>query len=322
MGFHSRLSRLALIAGLAAMVVLLVGPSAAGQQNMLRFRWTKGEPVRYRMTQETTTSLNMPPMGDMSVGNTFAQVWVMTPQEIATDGTVTVATKIESAKMDLTSQFMSISYDSTKPPQPGDPAAEIGNVVSAMIGPILTMTIAPDGTVISVSGMAAIRDKALAAMPGVGAVLGGMGGIQDMLSDDAIKGAYAQLFAVLPPKQVKAGETWTNEIKQPNAMGDLTIARTITHKGVEKVDGRDLTKLGLTFTVKAGQGRSIGPVTMQASEGAGEGEILFDHSAGRLYRQTSRHSQPITMAIAAPTGETMNAAGTVQITQTLQLIEK
>src|SRR5687768_13139914 len=115
----------------------LMGPLAAAvsaQPLMLRYRWTKGEEVRYRMTQQSTATISGLPGGmpDMNVVTTMSQVVRSVVEDVAPDGTATIRQTYESVRMNMDSPMAKMAYDSAAKDAAGDPMMK--DMFSAMIG--------------------------------------------------------------------------------------------------------------------------------------------------------------------------------------------
>ena len=71
-------SRITFVTAAGAVALgLLCGPtvSALRQDVTLRYRWTKGETIRYRIVQQSTTTISgIPGMGDMAIDQSTTQV--------------------------------------------------------------------------------------------------------------------------------------------------------------------------------------------------------------------------------------------------------
>jgi Family of unknown function (DUF6263) len=289
-------------------------------QEPLRYRWTKGEARRYRIVQDTMSQMSAPGIGDMTVSNSISQVHLLTPTAVGDDGQVTLEAKIESMKMSIDSQMMSVRYDSAEA-APTDPVgAEIAKGLAPMIGATLTVVLGPDGTAKNVTGAAKILEKM---QPALGAAASALGtGLDSLISDASIAGSYNQGFLLLPSKPVREGDTWTVTFKMPNPLGDQTITKVFTLRGTETVDGRSLTKMTFTATTKVAAGASLGPMTIQVSDASGDGEVLFDRALGLVRRAVMRQTMPMTMNMTGPDGTPMSIANTVKSTSTLELVEK
>lgn len=297
---------------------IVTGPLLA-QALSLKYTWPKGETLRYSFTSQSTVVMTgLPGIGDMTVDNTVVQVQSMVGDSVAADGVATVQVKIEAIKSTTAMPMMSIAYDSASPPAAGDPAAQLAAVFGPMIGATLTATIAPNGVVKSIEGMAKLKastDAAAQAAAGLG--ISGAA----IMSDEAMKAMY-QNFASLPDKPAKTGDTWKTEFTQPNPIGAQTVSSTFTVKGVEKLEGQDVVRIGIVETIKTAPGGTMGPMSVQVGDATGQGDVFFNAKLGRLERCVIDVAMPLTMSLPAPDGSTMTLPASSKAKTTVELVRK
>lgn len=313
-----------LLCSALGVLVTLSGGGALAQDAPLRYRWTEGEAVRYRTTTESSVVMSgLPGLGDMAVTNVATQTYLITAEKVAADGAATLKTVFDAIRMDMTSPAMSVSYDSASPTTPSDPTvAEIARMFGQMLGESVVVTIAADGTVRAVEGTAQIRQKVEGTSAAASAMSMLGGGLEVFLSDEAMRGTFSQMFAKLPDKPARIGDSWTSEISVPNPAGRQTITSTFTLKGVERIDGRDLTKIGVAQAIKTAPGGAMGPFTIQAGDAAGTGEILFDHVVGRPERASMTSTMPMTMSMTGPDGSALSVQSTTTSKLTIEFVKK
>ena len=305
----------------AAFIAAFVVPAVHGQYAALRYRWTKGQPLRYRTVQESHISMTgIPGAGEMNIMTTVTEVHLITPSEVTADGTATLNVKFESMKLDVTTPMGNMSIDSAASSPPPDPMlVDAQKMLQAIVGESVTMVMAPTGAVKSVEGMAKLGEKIKSGMPAGSPVVQTF---DTMLSDEAFKDMMGQSFANLPDKVVKTGETWQTTLNVPNPLGAMTSTTTFTAKGVERVDGKDVTRVGLAQKISVAAGGTIGPMAVSVKEGTGEGDMLVDHRLGQIVRSTTHVTLPMTMSMPTPDGSSMNIDGMTKINMTLTLVER
>ena len=106
-------SRITLVTASAVALAVLSGPSlsALRQDVTLRYRWTKGETLRYRIVQQSTTTISgIPGMGDMAIDQSNTQVMATVAEEVTPERT-TLRQVIESMKMEMNSPMFGASFD-------------------------------------------------------------------------------------------------------------------------------------------------------------------------------------------------------------------
>lgn len=316
-----KLVRLIVAAAVMTFAAGAIAPALHGQDTALRYRWTKGQSLRYRTVQESNISMSgIPGAGDMNLTTTVTEVHLITPSEVAADGTATLGVKFESMKLDIVTPMGNMSVDSAASGPPPDPMmADAQKMLQAVVGESVTMVMSPTGAVKSVDGMARLSAKIKATMP-AGSPL--TQSLDAMMTDDAFKGTMGQNFANLPDKVVKAGETWQTTLNVPSTLGAMTSASTFTAKGVERVDGKDVTRVGVAQKVSVAPGGTIGPMSVTVSDGTGEGDMLVDHRLGQIVRSTTRLTLPMTMSLSAPDGTSMSLTGVTKMNVTLTLVDR
>jgi hypothetical protein len=318
--------RLAVGSVLVAFVTLGAGSSLLGQEGALRYRWTKGDVTRYRVVQTTNAAMSgIPGMGEMNVTNTMTQVQQFTTTDVGADGAGTLQVKFESIKMEMGTPMGTFTYDSTAPSQNPDPmVAQLGATIGALVGESLTLVMSPNGAIQKMDGMTRIMEKMQKNTPAAGGM--GMAGLDSLLTDESMKGAFGQSFAHLPGTAVKTGDSWKHDLVMPNPFGTMNVATLYSLKGVESTGGKELARIASTATITASPSAKPPampmPVTIQFADGTGDGEIIFDRRAGRTQRSTFNTTMPMSMNMTAPDGSTLNISALTKTTMMTELIEK
>ncbi len=328
MTVHSR----RVVIGLSVLTLgLLVGGaslSAVRQEVTLRYRWNKGETLRYRMTQQSSSTLSGLPggMGDITIEQSTAQVYRVAAKDVASDGTTTLEQVIESIKMDMDAPMGKMSFDSTKPaPASGNPMDDLlKTVLSPLAGAQFTLTLTPTGSVQKVEGISRAMEKMFANLPQDPQVQGMLSGLKANLSDDGIKGMFSQGFAQMPQQPLKPGDTWKASFTIPNpAVGAMTTSIVSTLQGVEGSGADQVAKIATKLTITQDEGvKGQMPMGMSAKLGAssGEGEVLFDVAKGQARKGVTRLTMPVMISGSAPDGTAMNMQSLVKTTLTIEIV--
>ena len=142
-------SRIEFVTAGAVALGLLCGPSVSAlrQDVTLRYRWTKGEAIRYRIVQQSATTISGLPGGmpDMTIDQSTTQIFRSIAEEITPDGTTTLRQVVESVKMEMNSPMFTMSYDSANPAAGDNPMnAMLKGVLTPMIGGSFTLVMALD----------------------------------------------------------------------------------------------------------------------------------------------------------------------------------
>ena len=288
---------LTLIAGLTGI--------ASAQPVTLRYKWTAGEEVKYRVTQQTTATVSGLPdgMGNMNVETTMAQVIRSVVKDVAADGAVTVEQIYESIRADINSPMARVTFDSAN-----RDAADVNPMnatLGAMVGESFVIVVSPTGVVLKVDGVDRLMEKVFKTIPQSPAFTAAMQGMRNALSDESMKQMLSQGFARFPDRAVKVGESWSGESTMINPfLGKTTTTTTSTLAGVEGQVATIATKLNLKYDPADAAANPMG-MTIKVGESSGEGELFFDIAKGQHRRSTTRMTMSFSMSTSGPDGAAM-----------------
>jgi hypothetical protein len=310
---------------------ILGGPATRGfqQDTAIRYRWTKGETLRYRTTiQNTTTVSGLPSAsGDMNVEQTMVQVSRAVARDVAADGTTILEQLIESVRMDVRSAMGNITIDSTSPDPGANSNPTMAKMMLAMIGEPFTVVVTSTGGVRKVEGFSRIIEKVFANAPQDPASASVLNSMKSSFSDEAFLNTMGQGFTQFPDRPLKPGDSWTNQIAASYPMmGSVTTSIAATLKAIEGTGADQVARVALQLSMKQGQGApafaNVSGMSMQLGESSGEGDSIFDLARGRLLRSTTRTTMPMTMSGPGPDGTPFNMKSTVKSTMTVELIQQ
>jgi hypothetical protein len=316
------------IATLAFLVAVFAGVStASGQDATLRYRWTKGDEVRYRISQQSNTTLSgLPGLNDMSIDQNISQVVRMTVEDITADGNATIRETFESMRLEQSAPTGKVVFDSTTPHESTDTSeAAVAAMMSALVGESITMVIAPSGSVSRIEGMTRILDKAMKSLsltPGAAVV---MNQLKGLVGDDAIRGMFDQSFGIFPDRPLRVGDSWTSQFEPTNpVLGKLTASRTYTLKSIEPRNGASIAHISVTVAMKQGDAPAPGPLgaSVRIADTETTGEIVFDATRGRVERTSLRSETPMTLALTLPDTSTANPKALTRTSLTMEIVEK
>jgi hypothetical protein len=318
------------VAGLVVLALVGATPIVAFRQDVkLAYKWTSGDTIRYRMLQQTTSTISGLPGGmpDVTVEQMTDQLFRTTVESVAPDGTTVLRQVIESMRMNVESPMGKIAFDSSKPATSTDPAAAaMTSVFSALVGESFLVTLGPTGIVQKVDGFSRVMDNVFKKMPaGAGGPV--FEGMKAGLNDDAVKNMFAQSFAQFPDRALKIGEQWDNKLTVPNpVLGALITTSSSTLAGVDETGGAQVARIAIKLKIERDPSAApvAGPMGVKTDlqPSSGEGDVLFDIGKGRVQRSTTRLSLPMTMSGAGPDGTPFNMLTNAKTTLTVELVEK
>jgi hypothetical protein len=312
---------------LALIALLSASTLGAWQEVTLAYKWPKGQPVSYRVTQSVVTTMSgLPGMGDVNFDQTTTQVLTSVAESIAADGTATLRQVIDSVRLEMNTPMGKMGFDSANPAELQDPTGMMKNLFSAMLGEPFTVVVAPTGGVEKVEGMSRMMDKMLKNLPQNPGSMPITDALKSSLSDESMRGLLGQGFAQFPAKPLRIGETWTGEFKTSNPMIGVMVTSTVfTLESIEGSGDAQLAKVDMKLSLKQEQS-STAPnpmgMTVKLTDATGTGALSFNVSNGKIVRSSVVIDMPFSMSGTAPDGTTMNLTSKAKSTTTLEAIAK
>lgn len=289
---RTRLNRFAAV----AVSTLTAAAAALGGPVDIKYKWTKGDVITYRMVQDTSGTTTMPGQAPMKMAQTVTSTTRMEVESVAEDGAATVRSSTEAMRVESKSPMGGeMVYDSADP-KGADADSPVAAVFDAMIGQGFTMVITPGGEVRSVDGMDELIDR-LAANAGVPMALDNL---KKSMGDAAMQGAMEQAFKMWTKEGVEPGDTWTGALENAVPMlGTMKIDATMTLKDVKEIDGRRLARVGhvMKTSFEASKDAMMPGMTITVDPSTSEGETLFDLDRGQLHRMEMSMPMPMTITM-------------------------
>jgi hypothetical protein len=313
-----------------AVVTLVGGASLAArpQDVTLRYRWGKGDTVRYRLTQNSTSLLSgLPGGGELTIEQKAIQTIKGVTKDIAADGTATIEQTIEAVRMEMTGPMGTVAYDSDKKDAAGgNPLdATMKQIFTPMVGASFTLVMAPTGTIQRVEGVTGLAAKMFANLPEDPQTAGLFAGLRAGVSDDAVKAQFAQAFNELPQKAIKPGDSWKISFTVPNpAVGTMTTSIDATLQAIEGSGADQVAKFATKVKVTQDpNGKGMMPMgfTAKLTDATGDGDILFDVAKGQMRRSVQRMAISMNMSGTAPDGTVLNMMNNVKSTATVEIVQ-
>jgi hypothetical protein len=317
------------LAAACCLCTLTAASPAVVQGVVLRYHWTKGDVVEYRVTLKTSSAVTGIPGRDaQSTEQTLTQRIRLAVDDVAADGVATMHEMVIAIRSEVLTPRGKVVFDTASPAdRSADPIADtMGKMFSAVIGEPITFVLAPDGAVRKIDGgsrliervaggVNADRDAAIASQA-----------LRSLYSDEALRTMLEQSFPKLPSAPIKPGDTWTGQIALGNEMiGRVTAALTFTLKSVDGDAGAQHATVSvamkLTQDVKppaAGGTR----VALTLGDSHGEGDVRFDVARGRIERSTMRTEMPSTVSMAGPDGKPVTLSNRVTTQMSMELVQQ
>ena len=194
-----------------ACLFLAAGFAVSSAQVKLSFNPEKG--TKYEYLQTTLSNVKQNVMGqDIPVEMEISTMYLMeikdkTPLEIQVQFT------FQDIAYIISSPMMKMGYDSKNPIEnPTDMDKIFGKMLNGMLGSSFTMVYAPDGSVLSVSGIEAIAENVTGAVANDGQIAAQMAiQVKQQFSETVMKNSFEQSFKIYPDQPVRAGNKWNKE---------------------------------------------------------------------------------------------------------------
>lgn len=303
---HSR-AWLAWLVLLAVTVAGAISPPARAQATelvALRWKWTAGETLRYRSTQEMTQTVRGGDDREVTWLVSYALVQKVTA--VTPSGVATVEQTYESCQVNASERpGESVKYDSTKKQDEKLASHRLVKPYSAFVGKTVTFEITPEGQVLSLKGAAAILAEAFDAVGESNPLAAPLIEIyKGTLSEESLRAALERQLRVVPDRQVKPRDTWTVESDQT-----MPVVGTIRHELEHRLDRvqrtRDARTAVITTQGKLTQGgaandplAALMSVTMTRSSVSGK--TAFDANAGRIAQSEAASEMVFEIAVKLP----------------------
>jgi hypothetical protein len=312
------------VALLAAAVSL-----SAVQQVELRYKWTKGDALDYRVTLHTTSDVSgVPGRDDARTEQTITQRITLTVDGVAPNGVASVHEAVTSIRSELTAPNGKVVVDTAAPSDTSkDPIAEaMEKMLTAVIGQSINIVFAPDGTVRSIEGGSRLLERVVVAAGADRDAAKASQALTSLYSDEALRSMLEQSFPKLPAQPLKPGDTWTGQLALGNqAVGRIAAALTFTLKSVDgAADTQRATvtaAMKLTQAVKPPAGGAT-RVTLTLGDSHGEGDVVFDVAHGRIVSNTMQTEMPSTVSMIGPDGSPVTIKNRVRTTAAMEFVQK
>jgi len=237
--------------------------SAQDEKLELRWKYQKGQELRYKTTQKTATEA-----AGSSIKQEMSTTFAMKVDEVDEKGLATLTCKYDAVAIKM-SGFQELDYDSEKDKEaPDEPMALM---MSKLVGQSFVMKMTPSGRVTDVKGFDKILEAMMKAAGEDADQEMARQMMKQMFSDDAFKSMMQQMSPPLPEEKVGKGDTWSNEftLKMPilgsmkfgikSKLNDIKEKNAVIDQDVKielKADEKDENPLAGLIELKDAKGKS------------------------------------------------------------------
>jgi Family of unknown function (DUF6263) len=309
-----------------AAVLVSVAP-ACGQAVALRYRWAEGDVVRYRLTEQTSSTASAPGTDASVVDQTMIQDFHISVDDVAADGTATLRHTVDSIRMEIHTPGEIIAFDTASAAKPDPATATVSAPWRAIVGEPITVVMLPTGKIVKLDGMSRIFEKFTSGLPNDPAAAWALDQLKTSFGDEAMGAKYQQAFGRFPDRPVSTGESWTDPMQTIDSLlGALTMTATFTLKSIE--GGTGASTAHINVRVANAYGPRAAPPTMatdvmKAADFTTDGEILFDMAKGRMQKAVLKSDTPMTMSIpSGPDGTATAIQIAAKNSMTLEMLER
>lgn len=214
-------------------LLFLASVTVLTAQITLSFNPGKGSKYQYHFTSKQDIKQNV--MGqDFPMKQNMVMVYDMDIVEKGKES-VKAAFTYREVFYEISSAMMNVKYDSKSEIDNSNPMNEImAKIFSGLLNKQFEATIAPDGSVLSVTGMEAILEGMTAAL-GDDAQAAAIGeGMKQQLSNEAMKNTFEQSMKIYPKEKIKVGSTWNVEQNVATTSGNMNINSVYELKSTDK----------------------------------------------------------------------------------------
>ncbi|MCH2114091.1 MAG: DUF6263 family protein [Pirellulales bacterium] len=265
---------------------------ASAADDALGWQFEVGDEHKFRLTQATTTAMDLGPVGKMNarMHQTIDTVWKITAIDEA--GAADLTHEVLRVQMQMQAPGeLEMDYDSASADAPVGYGAMVAPTMKALIGLPFNMKMTARGAITSVDVPEKIT-QSLAGLPGAEF----MG---ETITGDGLQIAIQRLSITLPkPENLVPGHRWTTTSETSSTqLGKVTTSMTYTYEGSRTVDGDILEVFKPNLEFRFNSGKDATAAETLVDDQKTRGEFIFNRSRGRL--QSSSLEQYMTLQISA-----------------------
>jgi len=287
--------------------ILLLSPTPASAQTLLRWKFTEGQTLKQSMETKTTTTATLGGQA-LKTMQTMVVDSLRTTKKVLPSGNAQIQQKSERVHARLDGPGGQVlEFDSREKKDLEGPFGEILNpVLGALAQAEVPLELTPQGKREKFELPRGLLD-ALKSAPGDSRM-------SSFFSEESVRQMLDALPS-FPDGPLALGTTWTEHVKLPMPFGTLHIDQTYRYEGKETKDGRELHKIGLKSGISF-QKKEGAPFEMKVKPNEATGVLYFDSEAGRFTSMSQ--TQNVTMEISAPGAPTVESHVETVITYRLE----
>ena len=249
----------------------------------LRWKLEAGTELVYRLSLLSESELPRG-MGTSTMRQDSTQRWSVLA--VDGDGNATVRVTTERVRMSMEGPMGTTSVDSAEGTGSGSPL----DAIAALAGTSYSVVLDPLGTVVGLSGVEEMREALRARVTDPSA----QPLIDQMLSEEALRGQWAQSGYALPAEAVSVGSTWESAFEMP--LPNIGSLSTVASNTVESMDGA-LVRIGNSGTVSLEDGAAASPIPISFGDATMTGTSRFDAGRGALLGTESSLALQMTLSM-------------------------
>jgi hypothetical protein len=265
---------------LLTLAALALVPAWARGDETLRWKFTKGERLTYRMVQKTESRPEAG--GATSTTQTIDMTWEV--KDVSPAGDASMDQTVDRIVFEMKAPGGDARFDTGQAEKAEGVAAALEPLFRGMVGSPIALTMTARGEVKDVKVPAKIVD-AMKSVPGAAAAGG-------MLTEEGFKSMTTQASLNLPAQPVARGFTWDDAKHVDLPFGRMNMKVSYTYEGPTGPDDRIASRVAVDLEPKEGQ-----PFTVKIADQEGKGSFRFDNKAGLL--KGSEMNQTLKMEIKA-----------------------
>lgn len=279
----------AILAMAAAVSAFLAQPAQAA--DALRWKFAKGETLKYIMEQKTTQEMKaMEREFKTTLNQTVDLHWTVKNVE----GEVAeMSQTIDRVRTKVEAPGNTFEFDSQSPKTPEGPiAGMLTPMLKALVGAEFSFKMNERGELSDIQVPKQLIESLSKAGPA--ATAGGM------FSEEGLRNLISQSSLTLPANGLEKGGSWTQQARVPVPMlGTMLMNKTYTYQGSdEKVPNQ--IKIGLDTKVTL-EPAADSNVNVQVKNQKGDGEFSFDNHAGRVRSSHVNDHMEMTITVQGQT---------------------